>query len=683
METIRIGIDLGTTNTLACYNKNGEPTLISFPQSGKMLPSVLFVDDDGTEYIGEKARNKGKKNPENRICSSKTFMGDSQKTWVCNGKKYTPTLVATEILKEVKRNVIKKCKLKEDANIEAVITVPAEFNSNQREETEKAGKAAGLKVLRIITEPMAAAITAATEMELYKRILVVDIGGGTYDLSILEASKEGNDRYFKAIAIGGDRHLGGDNFDELLLNYIIEYIANDTGLDFSSSSSLPKNLQESYSSIIGSISDEARKVKEELTESEEAEIDFPNLFEYQNDMYDLRLPITRDRFNEICQDLYDEIFDRLDDFIQKNDKSHSLKEIILAGGTCYIPHIKEEMARRYGYPVNSELDLSTLVVTGAYYIASDTDITQKGIKDILAHSLGIEIYNNANPTLSKILYKNDEYPCSNKDIYTTVDDFQEEISINVYEAASDKEDVADIKEHDLYGSFILKGIERAKAGVPQIEVTFSYDISCCLTVTAKDLKTGASKEVFLEKGKTKTSSQEVDPMDILLLMDTSGSMYGKGLAGLKSASIALVSEMVNLDINRVGLISFDNSVRVLSKLSQDKEKLVSDINLLSAFGGTDLAGALERAKITYENSGSQKIAIIVTDGYPNDKNKALAEAQNLSNSGVRVIAIGAGSDIGENFLRDLAGKNDYYLIENMGVLKETFKTVVSRLQKRR
>ena len=121
----------------------------------------------------------------------------------------------------------------------------------------------------------------------------------------------------------------------------------------------------------------------------------------------------------------------------------------------------------------------------------------------------------------------------------------------------------------------------------------------------------------------------------------------------------------------------------MSKLSQDKEKLVSDINLLSAFGGTDLAGALERAKITYENSGSQKIAIIVTDGYPNDKNKALAEAQNLRNSGVRVIAIGAGSDIGENFLQDLAGKNDYYLIENMGVLKETFKTVVSRLQKRR
>ena len=273
MEKIRVGIDLGTTNTLACYMKDSKPALVKFP-GGKMLPSVLYLKEDNTLLIGEKARKQGIFDPVNRICSSKTHMGDFKKKWELRGRKFTPTDVAAEILKEVKKRIIKKTKADADAEVEAVITVPAYFTSNQIDETKKAGEQAGMKVLGIVTEPRAAAIANIKELSIeQQKIIVVDLGGGTFDISILEANYD----QYDTLAVDGDRMLGGDNFDERIYTYFKTLIEDDLGIDLGSQEASGLSYEEYYSTV-GRIEEEACRAKEELSEQNEYEVVIPNLF---------------------------------------------------------------------------------------------------------------------------------------------------------------------------------------------------------------------------------------------------------------------------------------------------------------------------------------------------------------------------------------------------------------------
>ena len=683
-EEIVVGIDLGTTNTLACYMKKGKPELVRFPGSKKLLPSVLYVEKEtGKIVVGEKAKKQGILDPLNRIRSSKTYMGDFAKTWTCYGKTFTPTEVAIEILQEVKEGIKRRTKCSDDAKISAVITVPAYFNSNQTDETRKAGEAAGFRVLQIITEPMAAAVAAVKELELNEKIFVVDLGGGTFDLSVLEADQANHS--YRALDIDGDRHLGGDDFDELLYQHFLRIIEDDLGLDLSSekASGLVDN---EYYSMTGRVHDAAEIAKIDLSEHSETEINISNLFTYNGKNYDFEYSLTRSEFDEICGELYEKIFSRIQHFVKRSHtfSLEDLETIILAGGSCYIPKIQQEMTNIFHQSVDTQMDRSTLVVIGACFVAeAESGGLEIQVQDVISHSLGVEtVTPDGRLVLTKMLKKGEVYPCESKKLYTTTLDNQTEIPIHVYEAGSDQEFMEETAYHDFYGGLVLEGIEIAPKGEPGIEVTFQYDKSRCLTVIAEDQKTKVRKEVKIRKGEKTVSKPQAKAVDFMLLLDRSGSMAGEPIAEAKKACHALLNEMIDFSVHSLGLIAFDNMPKLLCQLTQDKNALNSQVESIIPDGGTNVVGPLKLAYQELEKSKNERVIVLVTDGYPFDEDAAVRYANKLKKAGIRIISIGVGMNLKSAFLKNIANKDDAYQLANMSELRDTFKTVILKIMEK-
>ena len=693
-EEIYAGIDLGTTNTLACFLRKGKLRLAKFPGSGKLIPSVLYVDERKKIYVGDIAKKRMSLDPQNGIRSSKTDMGNAAKIWNCHGLTFTPTEVATEILKAVRQAVIKAMKCDDDAVVRAVITVPAYFNSNQRDETKKAGQAAGIEVLQIITEPMAAAVAAGQDLELDKKILVADLGGGTFDLSVLEA--DNLHHTYRALDIDGDRHLGGDDFDRCLQNHFIQTIKKDCGVDLSSAEVSGFDLN-SYYSVLHSIRDAAETAKTDLSEQEETEVIIPELFQYGEKAYDFKETLTRSQFDAICQPLYDKIFTRVRRFISQSQKftPDDIATIVLAGGSCYIPYIQAEMGKIFQQPIDTQMDLTTIVATGACYVAEslrggmETECEQTVvIEDIIAHSLGVQVDENGKAVLSKILEKGDIYPCEKTRHYTTTRDFQTVIPIDIYEAGSDCEDKKDIANHDFYGSMELTDIPAERAGKVDINVTFSYDQSGCLTVTAKDEESGISKQITIRKGeKQKTSRTTAVSTDMIVLLDTSGSMsihdHGKTRMDIAvDAYLTLVKELVDLQQNRVALLTYDDDAKVCIPLTHslsDLTSITSDIGSKSA--GTQIRPALTAASDLFTADDSRKFILVITDGYfLDDSTQARSLATQLKNKDITIICVGAGSSVNHDMLNKYASKGFVYTIDSMNELADTFKTISERIR---
>ncbi|MDO5296530.1 MAG: Hsp70 family protein [bacterium] len=683
MDTVTIGIDLGTTNTLACYMKKGKPTLVKLDDA-KMLRSALYVEPDGSFTIGYDAMVKGTGDPDNLIRSSKTYMGDPLKQYKMRGKSLTPTDVAAEILRQVKATVLKKLKKSEDDTaVKAVITVPAYFSGKQKTETKKAGERAGLEVIRIITEPMAAAVAAGRTKELKGKLLVVDIGGGTFDLSILEADPL-NEEY-KAIDTAGDRRLGGDDFDQLLYDYFLERLSEKTGMDFSTLAASGLD-EKDYGSLRGRLADAVEGTKVALSESTEEEVSIANLFPYKGSQYTFDIVVDREQFDEICQDLYQKISAKLEKFLQKQPFSvEQIDSVILAGGSCYIPRIRAEVERLVHKQADTELSLDTLVVTGACIVAEheSSGIETKGFQDIVSHSMGIEVVNDEGKSvLSKILPKGLPYPCEQTRNYTTAVDNQKEVELNIYEAGSDAEEIPDIRCHDLYGSITLGGIRPAPKGKPVITVTFSYDESQTLKVTAEDQDTHIRQEILIQENKRVALKPKQPPIDFMLLLDTSGSMMGNPLTEAKKACYALIDGMLDFSVHRLGLVSFANSAQLLLSPSQNKQDMCNKIAGLSAQGGTDMVSALDMADRVLSNTMHGKVVIVVSDGDPYSPGDTLKTAQSLRSHGVRVVAIGVGRGVREEFLRQLADKGDAYKLDNMNKLEAAFRTAISAIMEK-
>ena len=684
MADIVVGIDLGTTNTLACYLKQGKPQLIKFPSSGNMLPSVLYVDkaEDGTKIlIGEKARKKMILDSRNGIRSSKTYMGNINKKWNCRGMEFTPTEVATEILKRVREAVIKKLGSDPEKDVvNAVITVPAYFNSNQYEETKKAGEAAGIKILRIISEPMSAAVAAVKEENSRTKILVVDIGGGTFDLSILAADPANNK--YNVIDVDGDRCLGGDDIDEVFYQYLLKSFEEEYDIDLSTVKS--SGLAEiEYYSLLGRLKEEAEERKKELSEEEETEVLLTNLMTYKGQSCDFNVTIERDDFDEVCAPIYKRIFDRLQEFVRRQAAEkgktgwEDIGGIVLAGGSCQIPYIHEQIEMLSGKSVQVSAEISELVVRGACFIAEWEygDQVTTTPEEILSHSFGIKVLKNGKDVFHSIIKKGTKYPCEAADSFTTTVDFQECIDIEVYEAGSDCENVADIDKHDYYGMIELQGIEVAPRNIPDIEVTFSFDKNRCLTVTAEDMKTKAKKQAVITKGERPAS--RVLPMNFVLLLDTSGSMGGS-MGDVRRAACALAGEIIDLNVHKMGIVTFDDDAKTYSELSQSAEMLHQRISSIYSGGGTALCAGFEAAEKVIARASGEKVIIVVTDGCPNSERGSIRTAEQLRAKGIKIVAIGAGS-IRESFLQKLVGTENFYLIRNMGQLQETFKMAINKI----
>ncbi|XME04047.1 Hsp70 family protein [Lachnospiraceae bacterium C1.1] len=479
MLKVLLGIDLGTTNTVCCRFDN---TLDFVKFKGKdLLPSVLYYRD-GKIMVGDSAKKKAITYPENVIISSKTYMGEDEKVWEIQDRTFTPTEVAENILKEVVKEAKKTYGADECA---AVITVPAYFTSKQYRETERAAEAAGLEVIEILPEPMAASIAYGMDADENQKIFVIDLGGGTFDVSIL--SIDGNE--FKTINVDGDRRLGGDDFDKAMVELCLRQIRRDTGMNLSSldKSGLDNKL---YQQIMRKLKFECEKAKIELSAMEETEIIIPSLIPKDNGAVNFRLPITRNEF----VDRAEELLDRIESIIKRclNDADcgvDDIDKVILVGGSSNILAVRDMVQRIFNKKTYSDKDLSKLVAIGAAIKATGDKTLIKDkvivVKNILSHAFGVEVVGDR---FSIILPKGTEYPCKLSGDYTTVSDYQKSIMVKIYEG----EDTEDISNDFFYDKYSHDGIEHALAGVPTVEITFDFDKNRVLHVSSRDLKTGTA-----------------------------------------------------------------------------------------------------------------------------------------------------------------------------------------------
>lgn len=688
---VYVGIDLGTTNTLVSYIKKGKTNLIKF-ESKNVLPSVMYINPDGEMFIGEEAKGLGQIDPNNKVRSSKTYMGTDKKYVFDTAKgrmEFTPTNVATEILKAAKAKIEKKFKLEDGDEIYAVITTPAAFSFAQNEETKQAAKDAGLNVLGIRSEPVAA--TACIDsIEPGSKVFVVDIGGGTYDTALITYDNNLNPTL---VSTEGDRRLGGDNFDAAIFEYLKQDVEMEFGLNLESQDESGLDYTE-YNKLLSTLVDCATEVKEELTQADDVTIERNNLYTIKDYNDDKPVPysttVTIDEFNDICSEIYDKIADRLDksiaDINKRGYKLSDITHLVLVGGTCYIPKVIEIIENKIGMKSIPVADKTTAVAEGAAYIADSWTTLGASLGGIISQSMGVKVKGEK---FSKIVEKGTTYPFTppKSKIYTTAYDNQTSVGIAVYAAAPDKEDVETISEHEYYGFFKLENIEKAPKGVPQIKVDFYFDYDQTLLVTATDLKTNATNEIKITKGAFFEEEKMTKPTSIDLLIDVSGSMRGRELIDAQNACRKMIKEIVDLKTNDMGITTFNNTANNICKLTNDQNLLLASVNTMSASGGTMMGqGVLASYEKLKASSNDEKIIFLMTDGAPNSGDKSRDIASQIRKEGnvkLAVIYIGSSNSSGYEYANEVAKANVisdeekvlFYTSNDMSDLGNIFKKI--------
>ena len=483
-----IGIDLGTTNSVVSVMEGGSPTVITNPEGSRITPSVVGFTKDGQRLVGQLAKRQAVSNPDRTISSIKRHMGDGSYKVTIDGKDFTPPEISAMVLQKLKADA--EAYLGESVS-QAVITVPAYFNDSQRQATKDAGKIAGLEVLRIINEPTAAALAYGLDKDDDETVLVFDLGGGTFDVSILELS-EG---VFEVKATNSDTHLGGDDFDKRVMDWMVEGFKRENGIDLSQDKMSAQRLIEA-----------AEKAKIELSNMTQTNINLPFITADATGPKHLDMTLTRAKFDELTADLVERTMGPTRKALADADLTASdIDKVILVGGSSRIPAVQNAIRELLGKEPSKGVNPDECVSVGA---AIQGGVLVGEVKDVLLLdvtplSLGIETLGGV---CTRIIERNTTIPTSKSQIFSTAADNQPSVDIHVLQG--EREMAADNKT---LGRFELSDIPPAPRGVPRIEVKFDIDANGIVHVSAKDLGTGKEQKITIHSD-SGMSKEDIDRM---------------------------------------------------------------------------------------------------------------------------------------------------------------------------
>ena len=484
-----IGIDLGTTNSCVAVIEGDTPTVITNKEGYRTTPSVVAFTKSKERIVGDAAKRQAAVNSDRTIFSIKRHMGTDYRKKI-DGKYYTPQEISAFIL----------MKLKEDAEdflgqpvTDAVVTVPAYFTDAQRQATKDAGKIAGLNILRIINEPTSAALAYGLDNGMAQKVLVYDLGGGTFDVSVIDIG----DNVIEVLATSGDNHLGGDDFDERIVNYLVEQFKISDGINLSKDVSAMQRLRE-----------EAEKAKKELSSSVTTNINLPFIAMSKDGPHHIDITLSRQTFNELTADLVDRTITPVENALHDAGLSKTdINMVLLVGGSTRIPAVADKVRQLMGKEPSRNLNPDECVALGAAVqggklgnqLQAGSAASEIILMDVTPMSLSIETMGGI---ASRLIERNTTIPTRHSQIFTTAGNFQTSVDIKVFQGERKF-----TRDNKMLGNFRLNGIKRAMAGVPQIEVTFDIDVNGIVNVSAKDLGTGREQSITITSSSNMTEEE--------------------------------------------------------------------------------------------------------------------------------------------------------------------------------